>query len=101
MNGAAVSSGMGTCGLVGPIGIITGWFSPSQQAVDWAVHRAGGSLHQAAEISQETLAHNPNFLDWLGLVLVCFILPGVITWLFGLLERKLGWIKEGDLLLPQ
>ena len=27
MNGAAVSSGMGTCGLVGPIGVYTGWVS--------------------------------------------------------------------------
>ena len=25
MNGAAVSSGMGTCGLVGQIGVYTGW----------------------------------------------------------------------------
>jgi uncharacterized membrane protein len=28
MNGAPVSSGMGTCGLVGPIGVISGWISP-------------------------------------------------------------------------
>lgn len=27
MNGAAVSSGMGTCGLVGQIGVYTGWVS--------------------------------------------------------------------------
>ncbi|HBI95754.1 MAG TPA: PTS sugar transporter subunit IIC, partial [Ruminococcaceae bacterium] len=25
MNGPAVSSGMGTCGLVGQIGVYTGW----------------------------------------------------------------------------
>ena len=25
MNGTPVSSGMGTCGLVGPIGVYTGW----------------------------------------------------------------------------
>lgn len=101
MNGAAVSSGMGTCGLVGPIGIITGWFSPSQQAVDWAIHRAQNSLEQVSEITQESLIHIPNFVDWLGLFLVCIVLPAVITWLLGLLERKLGWIKENDLLLAE
>ena len=34
-----------------------------------------------------------------GLVLVCFILAAVLTYLFGQIERKLGWIKEGDLKL--
>lgn len=104
MNGAAVSSGMGTCGLVGQIGVITGWFSPSQQAVDWAVHKAqkaGLAAEQIAEITQESLAINPGFLDWFGLLMVCFILPGVICWALGLLLRKLGWIKEGDLTLPE
>ncbi len=33
MNGAAVNSGMGTCGLCGPIGVWTGWTSPT--AFDW------------------------------------------------------------------
>lgn len=33
MNGAAVNSGMGTCGLCGPIGVWTGWTDPS--AFDW------------------------------------------------------------------
>lgn len=33
MNGAAVNSGMGTCGLCGPIGVWTGWVNPS--AFDW------------------------------------------------------------------
>lgn len=80
MNGAAVSSGMGTCGLVGQIGIITGWFSPSEIAI-----KAGAQ------------AITPTVIDWLGLLLVCFILPGVLTWTFGLLFRKIGWIKEGDL----
>ena len=35
------------------------------------------------------------------LVLICFFLPAVLTWLFGLFFRKIGWIKEGDLTLPQ
>jgi uncharacterized membrane protein len=29
--------------------------------------------------------------------LVCFVLPAVLCWLFGLILRKIGWIKEGDL----
>lgn len=62
-------SGMGTCGLVGPIGIYT------------AMQETGGT----------------NM--WLGILLVCFILPAVLTPLFGLMCRKAGWIKEGDLKL--
>ena len=38
-------------------------------------------------------------MDWLGLILICFILPGILTWIFGLFFRKIGWIKEGDLKL--
>ena len=82
MNGAAVSSGMGTCGLVGQIGVITGWFAPSEAAV------ANGAV-----------AISPNFMDWLGLILICFVLPAVLTWAFGLIFRKIGWIKDGDLTL--
>ncbi|MBR7181538.1 MAG: PTS sugar transporter subunit IIC, partial [Clostridia bacterium] len=40
-----------------------------------------------------------GFVDWLGLVLVCFLLPAVISWALCLLLRKIGWIKEGDLKL--
>lgn len=103
MNGAAVSSGMGTCGLVGQIGVITGWFSPSQQAVDWAIHKAekaGVAAEQIAQITQESLTIQPGFLDWFGLLMICFILPGVICWAISLLLRKIGWIKDGDLTLP-
>ena len=102
MNGAAVSSGMGTCGLVGQIGVITGWFNPSQQAVNWAVHKAekaGIAADQIAEITQESLAINPGFVQWLGLLLVCFILPGVICWGLGKLFRQIGWINDGGLAL--
>ena len=84
MNGAAVSSGMGTCGLVGQIGVITGWFEPSEVAIG----------HGAVAIT-------PGFMDWIGLMLVCFVLPAVLTWAFGLLLRKLGWIKDGDLSLEE
>ncbi|MCR4790261.1 MAG: PTS sugar transporter subunit IIC [Treponemataceae bacterium] len=82
MNGAAVSSGMGTCGMVGPIGMITGWFDPSQVAI----------MHGATAIT-------PGAMEWIGLLLVCIILPALITWAIGLLFRKLGWIREGDLSL--
>ena len=82
MNGAAVSSGMGTCGFVGQIGVITGWYSPSETAL----------AHGAVAIS-------PDFLDWFGLIMICFVLPGVLSWAFTLLLRKIGWIKDGDLSL--
>ncbi|MDD6032082.1 MAG: PTS sugar transporter subunit IIC [Oscillospiraceae bacterium] len=77
MNGAAVSSGMGTCGLVGQIGVYTGWLSDI----------AAGT--KAAILP----------MDWVGLILVSFVLPAVICWALGLLFRKQGWIKEGDLKL--
>lgn len=77
MNGAAVASGMGTCGLVGQIGVYTGWLN---------------------DIAAGTKASITGF-DWLGLILISFILPGVLSWAFGLLFRKIGWIKENDLKL--
>lgn len=82
MNGAPISSGMGTCGLVGPIGVISGWFEPSEKAVE-----------------RELVAINPSWFDWLGLVLICVVLPAVICWALGALLRKINWIKEGDLTL--
>ncbi len=82
MNGAPINSGMGTCGLCGPIGVWTGWVSPSAEAL------ADG----AAAIA-------PGAVDWLGLVLICVVLPAVLTPLIALPFRKLGWIKEGDLKL--
>ena len=61
-----IGSGMGTCGLVGPIGIYT------------AMPEGGMNM-------------------WTGMLLICFVLPATLTWLFGLVFRKIGWIKEGDL----
>ena len=73
MNGAAVSSGMGTCGFVGQIGIYTGWINDAQKVITaW---------------------------DWAGMLLICFILPALLSWLFSLILRKWGWIKENDLKL--
>ena len=77
MNGPAVSSGMGTCGLVGQIGVYTGWLNDI----------AAGT--KAAIVP----------MDWVGLILICFVLPAVLTLLFAFFLRKWGWIKDGDLKL--
>lgn len=77
MNGAAVASGMGTCGLVGQIGVYTGWINDIAAGTKSAI----------------------TAFDWIGLILISFILPGILAWAFGLLLRKLGWIQEGDLKL--
>ena len=71
-NGPAVSSGMGTCGLVGPIGVYTGWIDS---------------------------AHVITSMDWLGMALICIVLPAILSYVFCEMERKLGWIKENDLKL--
>jgi len=84
MNGAPINSGMGTCGLCGPIGVWTGWLTPGADAA------AKGAMAMA-----------PTAFDWLGMALICFVLPAILCWAFGQLFRKLGWIKAGDLLLPQ
>ena len=77
MNGAAVSSGMGTCGLVGQIGVYTGWVNDVASGAKAAI----------------------TGFDWLGLVLISFVLPAVLCWLIGKVCRRIGWIKEGDLKL--
>lgn len=84
MNGSPVASGMGTCGLVGQIGVWTGWISPSERAI------ANGAA-----------AITPGVMDWVGLLLISFILPAVLCWAFGLFFRKIGWIKDGDLTLAE
>ncbi|MBQ6904585.1 MAG: PTS sugar transporter subunit IIC [Lachnospiraceae bacterium] len=77
MNGEAISSGMGTCGLVGQIGVYTGWLNDIAAGVKTGI----------------------TAMDWTGLILICFVLPAVLTWIFGQLLRRIGWIKEGDLSL--
>ena len=73
MNGEAISSGMGTCGFVGQIGVITGWLNdPSWQA---------------------------NFLDIFGLIMVSLILPIVLTLIFHFIALKLKLYKNEDLKL--
>ena len=74
---SAVASGMGTCGMVGPIGVYSGWVADVASGAKAAI----------------------TGMDWLALILICFVLPAVLTWLIGIPCRKLGWIKEGDLKL--
>ena len=64
----AIASGMGTCGLVGPIGLI-------------AADGFGSAW------------------DWIGLILVCIVLPAALTLAISELFRKLNIIKYGDLKL--
>ena len=77
MNGTPVSSGMGTCGLVGQIGVYTGWMNDI----------ASGA--KAAVTTQ----------DWAGLLLVSFILPAVLCPLINMVLRRIGWVKDGDMTL--
>ena len=67
-NGVGVASGMGTCGLAGPIGVMAskGFGSP---------------------------------MSWIGMLLICIVIPAVLTPLVALPFRRLGWIKPGDLKL--
>ena len=79
MNGAPVSSGMGTCGFVGPLGVYTGWINDIAAGTKAAI----------------------TAKDWIGLILICFILPAVITPLIHMVVVKLGWVKEGDMKLSK
>ena len=77
MNGSPVSSGMGTCGLVGQIGVYAGW---------------------VADVAAGTKA-GITAMDWIGLILISFILPAILTPLFAVPFRKAGLIKDGDMKL--
>ena len=77
MNGTAVSSGMGTCGLVGQIGVYSGW---------------------ANDVAAGTKA-SITAMDWAGLILISFVLPAVICPLINMFLKKLGWVKDGDMKL--
>ncbi|WP_081800527.1 PTS sugar transporter subunit IIC [Clostridioides mangenotii] len=71
MENIPIGSGMGTCGLVGQFGTITAMES---------VGRSGPSM-------------------WLGIILLHFILPAIITLIIAQFMRKKNWIKDGDLKL--
>ncbi len=77
MNGAPVSSGMGTCGLVGQIGVYSGW---------------------VADVAAGNKAAITG-MDWAGLILISFILPAILSIGFHMLVKKLGWVKDGDMKL--
>ena len=77
MDGAPVSSGMGTCGLVGQIGVYTGWVNDIANGTKTAI----------------------TSMDRLGLVLISFVLPAVFSLIIHAGVVKLGWVKEGDLTL--
>ncbi len=58
-----------------------------------------GTSGLVGPISVLTAMPEGGALMWVGLAVICFILPAVLSWLFGLLLRRIGWIKPGDLLL--
>lgn len=75
MNGTPVSSGMGTCGFVGQLGVYTGWMNDIAAGTKNAV----------------------TGMDWTGLILISFVLPAVLCPLIHYFVRRLGWSKDGDL----
>ncbi len=77
MNGAPVSSGMGTCGLVGQIGVYTGWVNDIAAGTKSAI----------------------TTMDWVGLVLISLVLPAILSLIFDAIFRKIGWVKPGDMKL--
>lgn len=72
-----LASGMGTCGLVGQIGVYSGWVADVTAGTKSAI----------------------TAWDWIGLVLICFVLPAILCPLLNQLCRKAGWVKDGDLTL--
>lgn len=77
MNGSAISSGMGTCGLVGQIGVYSGWVNDVAAGLKTSI----------------------TAMDWLGLILISFVFPAIICQAVSLLLRRLEWIRPGDLKL--
>ena len=75
MNGAAVSSGMGTCGFVGQLGVYSGWVNDLEEGTKEAI----------------------TSFDWLGLIMISFILPAIICPIINMVLRRIGWVKDGDL----
>lgn len=77
MNGQAVSSGMGTCGFVGQIGVYTGWVDDIAAGTKAAI----------------------TWFDWTGLILISFVLPAILALIFNAIFKKIGWVKDGDMKL--
>ncbi len=78
MYGAAINSGMGTCGLLGPIGLILGWLSP-----------------------ENAYPYEVTALNWVGLIVICFVFPAVLSLVFNEILRKIGVVKDGYMKLPE
>ena len=72
-----VASGMGTCGMVGPIGVYAGWVNDMAMGTK----------------------NDITGMDWLAMALICIVLPAVLALAFGMICRRLGWIRDGDLKL--
>jgi uncharacterized membrane protein len=79
-NGPPIASGMGTSGLVGPIGVVTGWYAPSEQAL---------------KLGEAALA--PGAGDWAGLLCVCIVIPAIVALAVSEAMRRRGSIAQGDL----
>ena len=77
MNGAAVASGMGTCGLVGQIGIYSGWVNDIASGAKTSI----------------------TAMDWAGLILICFVLPAVLATIICEVMRRMDLIHKDDLKL--
>ena len=69
-NGPGVFAGMGTCGLVGPAGV---WTAMMSSGFDWFV--------------------------FVKIILMCVVLPLLLTLAISECMRKLGWIKYGHMKL--
>lgn len=67
----STGSGMGTSGIVGPLLM---WQTMSQKSTN-------------------------SLVLLIQIVLICFILPAILTWIFAEIMRKKNWIKENDLKL--
>lgn len=77
MNGTPVSSGMGTCGFVGQIGVYSGWVEDVANGTKTAI----------------------TVFDWVGLIGISFVLPAILSLIINEIMRKIGWIKDGDMKL--
>lgn len=77
MNGTPVSSGMGTCGLVGQLGVYAGWVNDVSNGLKTAI----------------------TWWDWAGLLTISFVLPAILTPIFYMILRKVGRIQKGDVTL--
>lgn len=69
-NGPAIASGMGTCGLVGPIGVYTGW-------IDAGI--------------------TPGLFEWTALVCVCLVIPALVSLLVFEVMKRFDLVKDEDL----